>query len=121
MATNYVQDGDIIQYANAGSAISAGDVVVVGQQIGVALVDIPATTGVGSVAMAGVFELPKVTAAVIAQGEEIIWDVSVGKFDDNAATPATGDVSKCCIATEAAGNGATIVRAKLNVGVGTVA
>lgn len=122
MATNYDSEGAVITYSNTGSAISAGDVVVVGEQIGVALVDIAATTGTGSVAMSGVFDLPKVDAAVIAQGESVIWDVSAGKFDDNAATPATGDVSGCCVAME--GKGATTsenILVKLNVGVGTVA
>jgi hypothetical protein len=45
---------------------------------------------------------------VIAQGESLTWDVSVGKFDDNAATPATGDVTgAAAVAFEAAGNGVT--------------
>ena len=121
MPTNYVQDGNVINYANSGAAIASGEVVVVGEQIGVALVDIAATTGNGSVQLDGVFELPKVSAAVIGQGESVIWDASEGAFEDNAATPATGDVSGCCVAVEAAGNGATTVKVKLNVGIGTVA
>lgn len=121
MSKNAVQDGNVIQFVNAGSAIAAGDVVVVGQQIGVALVDIAATTGVGSVAMDGVFDVPKVSAAVIAQGESVIYDVTAAAFDDNLATPATGDVSGCCIAWESAGAAVTTIAVKLNVGVGTVA
>lgn len=121
MATNYVNDGSVITYSNTGSAISSGDVVVVGEIIGVALEDIAATTGTGAVQIEGVFTLAKVSAAVIAQGEEVIWDSSASAFDDNAATPATGDVSNCCVAMEAAGNGVTSLKVKLNVGVGTVA
>lgn len=121
MATNYVQAGEVITYTNAGSAISAGDVVVIGNQIGVALVDIAASTGTGSVAIEGVFTVPKVSAAVIAQGEAVIYDLSALAFDDAAATPETGDISTCCIAMEAAGNGVTSIDVKLNVGVGTVA
>jgi predicted RecA/RadA family phage recombinase len=94
---------------------------VVGQQIGIALVDIAATSGTGEVAVAGVYNVPKVSAAVIAQGESVIWDASAGEFDDNAATPATGDVSGCCVAAEAAGNGVTTIAVKLNVGIGTAA
>lgn len=120
MATNYVSDGGVILYSNSGSAISSGDVVVVGEQIGVALVDI-ANGATGSVQIDGVFSLPKVSGAVIAQGESVIWDASAGAFDDNAATPATGDVSGCCVAVEAAGDGVTTIAVKLNVGVGTVA
>lgn len=120
MATNFVNQGEVITYANSGSAISAGDVVVIGQNIGIALVDI-ANGASGSVAMSGVFTVPKVSAAVIAQGESVIYDVSASAFDDNVATPATGDVSGCCVAMEAAGNGVTEIDVKLNVGVGTVA
>lgn len=120
MSTNFVQNGEIIEYANAGAAISAGDVVVVGTQIGIALVDIAATSGVGSVAMEGVFTVPKVSAAVIAQGEEVFYDLSALAFDDNAATPATGDVSNCCVAWEAGINTQVTLKVKLNVGVGLV-
>lgn len=119
MATNYVYSGDVVDYT-AGADITSGDVVVIGQQIGVALVDI-ANGSTGSVALCGVFEVPKVAGAVIGQGESVIFDASAGAFDDNLATPATGDVSGCCVATKAAGNGVTTVQIKLNVGVGTVA
>ena len=40
MATTYVQDGKVIDWTNGGSAVSAGDVVVIGAILGVALVDI---------------------------------------------------------------------------------
>jgi len=106
MATNYVQEGEVIQYI-AGSNISAGAVVKIGQILGVALVDI-ANGETGSVAIKGVYTVPKVSGAVIAQGESLTWDVSAGAFDDNAATPATGDVTgAAAVAAEAAGNGVT--------------
>lgn len=120
MASNYVNEGISIQHTASGSALSSGDVIVIGEQIGVALVDI-AVGETGTVALSGVFTLPKVSAAVIAAGESVIWDASAVAFDDNAATPATGDVSGCCVAMEAAGNGVTSIAVKLNVGVGTVA
>lgn len=121
MSTTYKKDGTTIVYANAsGSDISSGDVVVIGQQIGVALVDI-ADGASGAVSMSGVHNLPKVSGAEIAAGESVIWDASAGAFDDNAATPATGDVSGCCVAWEAGGNGDTEIAVKLNVGIGTVA
>lgn len=121
MATNYVQEGGVIIYSNSGAAISAGDVVVVGEQLGVALVDIAATTGTGAVALKGVFNLAKVDAAVIAQGESVNWDASASAFDDNAATPASGDVAGCAVAMESKGatTGENIL-VKLNVGIGTV-
>lgn len=93
MTTKAYQKGDVIDWVNgSGSDVSSGAVVKIGQVLGVALVDI-ANGDTGSVALRGVFTVPKVTAAVIAQGEALTWDVSVGKFDDNAATPAAGDVT----------------------------
>ena len=121
MATNYVKEGVTIDYTNAGSAISSGDVVVMGEIMGIALVDI-ANGAPGAVAITGTFKVAKVDAAVIVQGESVIWDSSASEFDDNAATPATGDVSGCCVAME--GKGATTsetIEVKLNVGIGTVA
>ena len=44
----------------------------------------------------------------------LIWDTSAGAFDDSAATPATGDIVGAAIAFEAAGNGVTTIKAKLN-------
>lgn len=91
--TKYSHDGKIIDYVNTtGVAITSGSVVKMGGTLGVALVDI-AIAGTGAVGF-GVFrDIPKVAAAVFAQGESLTWDVSAGKFDDNAATPATGDVT----------------------------
>lgn len=119
MATNYVKDGAVVDYTNAGSAISSGDVVVMGNIIGVALVDI-ANGDTGSVAIEGVFTVPKVSAAVIAIGESVIYDVSASAFDDNLATPATGDVSGNAVAMEAKGAATTTIDVKLNVGVGSI-
>ena len=51
----------------AGSNISNGAVVRIGQILGVALTAI-ASGATGSVAISGVFRLPKVSAAVIAAG-----------------------------------------------------
>lgn len=120
MASNFVQPGMVIQFTNAGSAISAGDVVVVGKVLGVALVDI-ANGATGSVQIEGVFTVPKVSGAVIAQGENLTWDVSAVSFDDNLATPATGDVTGApAIAFEAAGNGVTSFDVKFTGVPGTV-
>lgn len=91
MTTTFKQDGKVIQYT-AGADISAGAVVKIGNVLGIALTDI-ANGATGSVALEGVFSAPKVSAAVIAQGESLTWDVSAGAFDDNAAVAATGDVT----------------------------
>lgn len=121
MAVQFVQEGETINYSNAGAAIAAGDVVVMGHTIGIALVDIAATTGSGAVGISGVFSgVPKVTAAVFAQGEKLIWDVSAGKFDDSAASPATGDVTGGAVAWVAGANLETTCTIKLTAGNATL-
>ena len=117
----YVQPGKVITWTNGtGSAVASGDVVVVGNIIGVAAVDI-ADGASGSVAIEGVYTVPKVSGAVIAQGESLTWDASAGAFDDNAATPGTGDVTgPPAVAAEAAGNGVTSFDVKLTGVPGTV-
>lgn len=117
---NYVKPGSRMTWTNGGSAVSSGAVVVVGNLIGVATRDIGAGE-TGELAMEGVFNLPKVTASVIGIGEKVMWDVSAGKFDLKSATPATGDVTVCCVAWADGANGDTTLDIKLNVGVGTVA
>jgi len=120
MSTNYVQEGDIIQHTAAAN-IAAGAVVRVGQTLGVSLNDI-ASGATGPVAIRGVFSVSKVSAAVIAQGESLTWDASASAFDDNAATPATGDVTGSpAVAWEAAGNGVTSLQVLFTGVPGTVA
>lgn len=108
MATNYIQPGEVIDWTNGtGSSKAAGTVVAVGQMLGVTLVTI-ANGATGSVRIRGVFTVPKVSGAVIAAGESLVWDASAAAFDDNLATPASGDISgPPAAAAEAAGNGVT--------------
>ncbi len=121
MAKNYVSGGEVITWTNGGSAVVSGQVVRVGQILGVALAAIAGSAS-GPVAIKGVFTVPKVSGAVIAQGESLVWDASAAAFDDNAATPATGDVSGGGPATamEAAGNGVTSMKVRFNGIPGTV-
>lgn len=121
MAKNYVQPGEVIDWTNAtGAAVSAGSVVAVGAILGIALVDIAAGAS-GSVQITGVFNVPKVSGAVIAAGESLTWDASVAAFDDNAAAPAAGDLTgACAVAFQSAGNGATSLNVKFTGIPGTV-
>lgn len=117
---NFVQEGDVIAFTNGGTARSSGDVVVYGKTLGIATGDVAANAA-GQLRLSGVFTCPKVSAAVIAAGENVIWDASAGAFDDNAATPATGDVSNCAVAMEAGINGQTTIKVRLAGLIGTVA
>lgn len=121
MADNFVQPGEVIDWSNStGSAVAAGAVVKINKILGVALVDI-ANGATGSVQITGVFTVPKVSAAVITQGESLTWDVSAAAFDDQAATPASGDVTgPPAVAWEAAGNGVTAMKVKFTGVPGTV-
>ncbi|MCO1337173.1 DUF2190 family protein, partial [Microbulbifer sp. OS29] len=88
MATNFVQGGRMLDYTNNSSAaIASGQVVPVGAVLGVAMDDI-AVGETGVLAIDGVFTVPKVSAAVINQGEPLTWVVASSAFDDNAATAA---------------------------------
>lgn len=81
---NFVQRGDVITYKNAGAAIKSGDVVPLAAGVGVAAVDIAATTGSGSVVMEGVFKLAKEAPLVIAQGDKLYWDNTAKVFTKTA-------------------------------------
>lgn len=124
MTTTYKQEGKVLQYT-ASADITAGTVLKIGNILGVALTDI-ANGATGPVAIEGVFSAPKVAAAVIAKGESLVWDVSAssgaGAFDDNAATPATGDVSgAAAFAWEGAAATTTTLLVKFTGVPGTVA
>ena len=116
MTTKFVQNGDVVNYT-AGADIAAGDLVVMGHTIGVALTDI-ANGAVGAVAIEGVFTVPKVSAAVFVVGEKLILDVSATPpaFDDSAATPASGDITGGAVAMVAGANLETTCVVKLTPG-----
>lgn len=118
MAANlYKAGGEIrsVTYTNSGSAISAGDVVVLAStdgkkcRVGVALDDIAASTGTGQVAVSGCWTFAKVSAAVIAQGESVNWDSSAEAVDDCSHTTAAGDVASFGMADAAAAATTTTV------------
>lgn len=122
MAKNYESDGKVIQWTNGtGAAVASGQVVKVGpSMLGVALVAL-ANGASGSVAVEGVFSgVPKVSGAVFAQGEKLLFDVSagsgVGAFDDSAATGASGDVMGGAIAWAAGADTVTTCTIKLTPG-----
>ncbi len=119
MTTKFKQPGKVIDYV-AGANITSGSVVKIGQILGVALADI-ANGDTGPVQIEGVFEVPKVSAAVWTQGQSLTWDVSAGAFDDNLATPATGDVTgAAAVAFTAGANAETTALVKFTGVPGTV-
>lgn len=88
MIAKYIQPGEIMEYKCA-EALKFGDVVNLGSRIGVAANNIAAGE-VGSVAVVGVFDLPKETgegAADIPCGTAVYWD------PDNEVITATAPVA----------------------------
>jgi predicted RecA/RadA family phage recombinase len=121
---NAVHDGKTMPYTNGGgSTLPSGRVVKIGNILGVLVKDAePGETVTAYIE--GVYDVPKVSAAVFVQGEKLLFDVSagsgVGAFDDSAATPASGDLMGAAIAYAAGGNGETTCRVKLTPGNSTL-
>jgi predicted RecA/RadA family phage recombinase len=90
------------------------DGVVVGALFGVASKTVAEGDTV-AIATEGVFDLPKLASAVIAAGDKVSWDNTAKHVD----VPGTGRYP-IGTAIEAAGNGVTTVRVRLN-GIATAA
>jgi predicted RecA/RadA family phage recombinase len=92
-ATRFVHDGGSIDYTPS-SAVTAGDVVVQGELVGVAKVDIAASV-LGALAVAGVFDFPKTTgtSTAITAGANCYWDAT----NKVATTTSTSNklIGKC--------------------------
>ena len=121
MANNREQNGRRISF-DPGATVVSGQMVAVGAMLVVCLTD--GVTGVEiEGAVSEVYRLPKLDAAVIAQGDFVDWDSSaaggLGEIDDSAMTAAAGDLSDCGVAWETKGatTGETIL-VKLNAHVG---
>ena len=87
MAARFIHDGNSIDYT-PGADVTAGDVVVQSDLIGIAKLDIALGT-LGALAVTGVFDVPKTagTSEAIAAGAKVYWDVAdgVAKTDDETA------------------------------------
>lgn len=93
MATKYVQKGDSVDYTPS-SAVTAGDVVVQGDLVGVAKNDIAANT-LGAIAVTGVFDFPKASGdGGITAGARCYWDVAEGVAKGSAEAGANKLIGK---------------------------
>jgi len=109
----FIQDGNIIT-VTAAATIASGDGVLVSSIFGVASTDALAGDDM-EIGTVGVYELPKLSTAVIAQGDRVSWNSSTGKV----VVPATG-MFPIGVATKAAANGTATLSVRLN-GIATVA
>lgn len=74
MGAEFVHEGHAIDYT-PGADVSAGDVVVQGDLVGVAKRDIK-SGALGALAVAGVFDFPKASGAAVtfSTGAKVYWD-----------------------------------------------
>ena len=111
MTAKFIQRGDAIDYT-PGADVSAGDVVVQDDLVGVAKLDIKANA-LGALHVAGVFDFPKESGAstAIAAGARVYWDVAdgVAKADDESG--ANKEIGKT---VKAAADADALVRVRLD-------
>ena len=108
MAQNHIQKGAATLFTNSsGSDIVSGEVVVVGDMIGVAAGDI-ADGESGTLFIEEVFELAKEAPLVIAQGDTVYWDAANSNIDKTDTNTLAGK------AFAAAASADTTVLVKLN-------
>ena len=102
-----VAEGNTIPHT-PGSALTAGDVVVQSNLVGVADVDIAAGE-LGALSVSGIYELPKNTSQAFSVGQLLYWNDTANEL----TTTASGNtlVGKC---TEGALAAATRGRVKFD-------
>lgn len=104
---NYIQDGKTISFTPT-AAVASGEAVLLGMLLVVAIGAIAANTP-GEGLTHGVFELPKKSTDVVAQGVDLYWDDTAGEL----TTTAT-DNTKVGKAWAAAANPSATVLVKIN-------
>ena len=114
----YVHRGSRIPYANSGSAIVVGDVVVrvAGNcgVVGIASDNIPATTGTGELDIKGVWNLPKTVGEAFTDGQVLYWDTTT-KALTGTLTGADGTTNRVGRSVGAFASAATSANVNLNV------
>lgn len=115
MATaTFIHDGNAIDYTPS-SDVAVGAVVVLGDMVGIAQRAIPANT-LGSLALTGVFDLPKATGpgTGLAAGVALYWDAGNQVVTADSNSGANKRVGN---AAAVAGTADTTARVRLNTGV----
>lgn len=94
---SYVQDGDLLDYT-PGSAVAAGEVVVIGSLVAVAPRPI-AANALGALAIDGVWSMPCASGATGAQGSAISWYATSGVAHASTGV-AAGKLAKARLADD---------------------
>lgn len=108
MNAKYIQKGDAVDYT-PGADVSAGDVIVQGDLVGVAKLDIK-TGKLGALALTGLFDFPKAAGTAIAAGARCYWDAAEGVAKGDAEAGANKLAGK---AVKAAADADAVVRIAL--------
>ena len=109
---NQVDSGSVVSYTNAtGSAISAGDVVIMGKMAGIAINDI-ANGATGMVSIAGRYTVTKKAATdVVAQGAILIDNSGIV-----VASAGTNLVNVCVVGRAAAASSSGVATVDVKLG-----
>jgi len=104
-------DGAAVDHT-PGAAVSAGDVVVQGELIAVAKLDIAANQ-LGALAVQGVLDFPKATGVgtAISAGANVYWDVADVEAKEDSETGANKLIGKT---VAAAGDNDATVRVRMS-------
>ncbi len=91
----FVHEGKVVDHV-VSAAVSAGDVIVIGRRVGVAVADkstaeIAAGDTKVAVQMRGVFQLPLVGSLAVTEGDALYWDADGNPY---GGTAGTGCVTK---------------------------
>jgi predicted RecA/RadA family phage recombinase len=106
---NYNRPSGQVTWTNGtGSAVAAGDVVVLGNRIGIAAVDI-ANGSSGVIDISGVFTLAAVNTVAFAVGDDLFWDATAAKLNK---TEADNNYAGMCDAVKA--ETATTAKVEIN-------
>jgi len=107
----FVHDGETIDYT-PGAAVAAGDVVVIGELVGVAKSPI-AANALGALAVKGIFDLAKATGGgtAISAGALAYWDDTGNVATTDAGAGANKLIGKC---VKAAADADATVRVRLS-------
>lgn len=106
----YIQRGDSVDYTPS-SDVTAGDVVVQGDLVGVAKLDIK-TGALGALAVSGVFDFAKTSGAstAITAGTKVYWNATNGVATSDSNSGANKYLGKTIAA---AGDDDVLVRVRL--------
>jgi len=107
----FAHEGAAIDYT-PGADVSAGDVIVQGDLVGVARLDIKAGV-LGALAVTGVFDFAKATGVgtAIAAGVEVYWEVADAEAKTDSETGANKLIGKTIAA---AGDNDAEVRVRMS-------